>query len=193
MKNYIFILILITLNGCSSTKVLKDNFYDEDSKVNLFAFVGKKISVIPFDPNAEKIDKKIYDSISGETIIKKSHIMDMGYRCKYLIIKNVFNNPKVDTIDFVAYDHYGTPNFSKYDTVLLYISKSTTGNYFFHQKYQFDYLEKNNDGEFYGFTYDKIEKKGKIIFKNKTIVSLEDLFKKKKETVFQSLFNKNGS
>ena len=193
MRNYIFILILIVLFGCSTPKQIND-YYGENKEVNLYAFVGKKISVIEFDPNAEQIGVKVYDPKSGDTIIRKSHIMDGGFRCKYVIIKNVFNNPKVDTIDFIAYDHYGNPAFSEYETVLLYVSKSIQGNYYFHQKYQFDYLEKNSDGKFYGYMYDRIERKKRIIFKNKRIASLEDLFAKKKDEVFKSLFNnKNGS
>jgi len=188
MRKYIFILTPIILFGCSTPKKLND-YYGENEEVNLFAFVGKKISVLKFDPNAEQIEQKVYDSVSGETIIRKSYIMDAGYRCKYAIIKNVFNNPKIDTIDFVAYDHYGNPEFSKYETVLLYVSKSPKGNYYFHQKYQFDYLENNSEGKFYGYTYEKKEKKKRIIFKNKKIASLEDLFTKKKEEVFKSLFN----
>jgi len=188
MKNYFFLLILSILFGCSAPKQIND-YYAENDEVNLFAFVGKKISVIEFDPNKEQIGKKIYDSLSGDTIIRKSYSMDGGYRCKYVIIKNVFNNPKIDTIDFVAYDHYGNPAFSKYETVLLYVSKSPNGNYYFHQKYQFDYLENNSQGKFYGYTYEKKERKKRIIFKNKKIASLEDLFTKKKEEVFKSLFN----
>ena len=188
MKNYFFLLILSILFGCSTPKQIND-YYAENDEVNLFAFVGKKISVIEFDPNKEQIGKKIYDSLTGDTIIRKSYIMDGGYHCKYVIIKNVFNNPKIDTIDFVAYDHYGNPAFSKYEITLLYISKSQNGNYYFHQKYQFDYLENNSEGKFYGYTYEKKERKKRIIFKNKKIASLEDLFTKKKEEVFKSLFN----
>lgn len=152
MKNYNYILFFIVfLSGCSTPKQIND-YYNENIDVNLFAFVGKKISVIKFDPNAEQFGEKIYDSISGDTIIRKSYIIDSGYRCKYKIIKNVFNNPKVDTIDFEAYDHYGIPAFSKHETVLLYVSKSSKGKYF-HQKYQFDYVEKNTDGSYYGYIY----------------------------------------
>ena len=192
MRNYILIFILFTLFGCSTPKQLNDNFYSENKELNLFAFVGKKISIIKFDPNVEQVGEKNYDSISGDTLIKKSYIMDRGFRCKYAIIKNVFNDPKIDTIDFVAYDHYGNPGFAKYETVLLYVSKSSKGNYYFHQKYQFDYLEKNSDGKFYGYIYDIIQRKKRIVFKNKRIASLEDLFTKKKEEVFKQLFNKNS-
>ncbi|WP_298147604.1 hypothetical protein [Flavobacterium sp.] len=194
MRNYFYYIALIALFGCSTQKQLSDDFYNEDKNVNLFAFVGKKIAVVSFDAEAEQLGEKVYDAKTGDTIIQKSIIMDSGSRCKYVIIKNVFNNPKIDTIDFVAYDHYGIPNFSKYETVLLYVSKSSKGNIFFHQKYQFDYLEKNNDGQFYGYTYDKIERKKRIIFTNKRKASLEDLFKKRKTEVFKSLFeDKSGS
>lgn len=193
MRNYIFVITLIILFGCSTPKQLNYNFYGENKEVNLFAFVGKKISIIKVDPNLEEKGEKIYDSLSGDTIIKKSYIMDAGFRCKYVVIKNVFNNLKLDTIDFAAYDHYGNPGFAGYETVLLYVSKSSKGNYYYHQKYQFDYLEKTSDGKFYGYSYDRIERKKRIIFKNKKIASLEDLFAKKKEEVFKPLFNKNGS
>ena len=132
MRDYFFFITLIFLLGCSTPKQLNYNFYNENKDVNLFAFVGKKISVVEFDPNAEQMGEKVYDTINGDTLIKKSYIMDVGFLCKYAIIKNVFNNPKIDTIDFVAYDHYGYPRFAEYETVLMYVSKSSKGNYFFH-------------------------------------------------------------
>ena len=189
MRNYIFIFLLISLFGCSTPKQFTD-YYMEDNQVNLFAFVGKKISIINFNPNTEQIGEKVYNSISGDTLVQKSHIMDFGYRCKYLIVKNVFNNPKVDTIDFVTYDHYGRPAFSEFENVLLYVSKNAKGNYFFHQKYQFDYLKKNRKGIFYGYTYDRKVTKKRVLFKNKKYACLEDLFLKKKNEAFKSLFEK---
>lgn len=193
MKFFFFVLILISLLGCSTPKLLNDSFYLDNEEVNLFAFVGQKISIVEFNPNDEKVGEKFYDSISGETVTKKSYIMDRGFRCRYKIVKNVFNDPKVDTIDFVAYDHYGKPRFSEYDTVLLYVSKSKDGSYYLHQKYQFDYLEQNSNGIFYGYQYDRVERKKKTIFKNKRIASIENLFVEKKEEVFKSLFKENDN
>ena len=193
MRKHIFIIILITSFGCSAPKQLNDDFYVENKDVNLFAFVGKKISVVGFNPNAEKNSETVYDSLSVHALIKKYYIMDRGFRCKYVIIKNVFNDLKIDTIDFIAYDHYGNPGFSEHETVLLYVSKNLKGDSYFHQKYQFDYLERNRKGTFYGYMYDRIERKNRIVIKNKRIASLEDLFTKKKEEVFKSLFNKSGS
>ncbi|NRT14781.1 hypothetical protein HNP99_001125 [Flavobacterium sp. 28A] len=187
LRNYSIFLIFLSFFGCSTSKQLT-NYYTEDKAVNLFAFVGKKIAVKAFDPNAAQIVEKNYDSITGETLIKKSYIMDHAYRCKYVIIKNVFNNPKLDTIDFVAYDHYGSPSFAEFETVLLYVSKSAKGNDYFQQKYQFDYLEKNSDGIFYGYSNTRKVSKKRILFKKNRMASIEELFKNKKEEVFQSLF-----
>lgn len=188
MRKYIFILTLIVLFGCSTPKQLNDN-YSEDKNINLYAFVGKKISVTEFDPNAEQKGETIVDKVTGEKNVRKSLIMDLGFRCKYLVVKKVFNNLENDTIDFLAYDHYGRPIFEESEYVLLYISKSSKGNYFFHQKYQFDYLEKNDKGIFYGYTRKVKHKKDHTVYMPKKIASLEDLFNRKKEEVFKGLFN----
>jgi|LakMenEpi03Aug12_release.lakeMendotaPanAssembly.Ray.scaffolds.fasta_scaffold748677_1 hypothetical protein len=193
MKNYLAILILLSLNGCSPPKKILSNYHSEDKNVNLYAFVGKKISVTEFDPNAENKGEEVIDKVTGEKIIRKNYIMDAGFRCKYLILKNVFNNLENDTIEFVAYDHYGRPHFEEQEYVLLYISKSSKDNQYFHQKYQFDYLEQNPEGIFYGYTYTIKQRKKYITYKNKKMASLEDLFNKKKEEVFKNLFKKNAS
>ncbi|MDX5345900.1 MAG: hypothetical protein LPJ89_07855, partial [Hymenobacteraceae bacterium] len=89
---------------------------------------------------------------------------------KYRIIKPVFNDLKVDTIDFIAYDHYGRPGFEKSKNVILYISKSEKGDYYVHQKYQYDPVVQNRKGSWKG-------EKGK---------SIEKLFNAKKEGVFKA-------
>lgn len=193
MRFFFLAVILVSAWSCSTPKLLNDSFYLENKDVNLVAFIGQKISIDQFDPNEGKVGEKVYDSISGDTVIRKSFIMDLGFRCQYKIIKNVFNDPNIDTINFVAYDHYGKPSFSEYDTVLLYVSKSIDGNYYFHQKYQFDYLEQNSNGTFHGYQYDRIERKRRTIFKNKRITSIENLFLDKKEKVFKSLFDENAN
>lgn len=153
MKNLITYFLFLSL-GCFAQNIKEDNFYEENTSVNLFAFVGKKISVIEFDPNTEKVEKVEIDSITGEKTIHKSYIMDKGFKCKYLISRKVFNDIKKDTIDFVAYDHYGSPGFEDYENVLLYVSKSDDGKYYFHQKYQYDPLFEDKKGELFGcFTF----------------------------------------
>ena len=191
MKNYLILMLVYGLFGCSTQKkVVSDNYFAEDKSVNLFAFVGKKISVIEFDPNAKKEEKTSIDSLTGEKKIDRSYVMDLGFRCKYLIQKNVFNRLETDTIDFVAYDHHGRPNFEKSEFVLLYISKSQKGNYYVHRKYQYDYLRKNSEGIFLGFIYTIKKSKKFIRYKNRRIASLETLFKQKKKEFFEDLFKK---
>ena len=141
-----------------------------DSSINLFAFVAQKISLEEFDPNYKQPIKVEVDSTTGDTIVtKRSFIMDNAFEVKYKIIQAVFNDLKTDTIVFKAYDHYGRPAFEMYSTVLLYISKSEDGSYYFHQKYQFDPLYKTKNRSWTG-------KNGE---------SLQKLFNIKKKTVFK--------
>jgi hypothetical protein len=141
-----------------------------DTSINLYAFVGEKVSVTEYDPNAE-YNKPLnieIDSTTGDSIVKRrSYIMDNAFEAKFKILVPVFNDLKVDTIFFKAFDHYGRPAFEKFSQVLLYVSRSENGNYFFHQKYQYDELKR---------------KKETWVGKNGE--SLLDLFEQKKKTVF---------
>jgi hypothetical protein len=126
------------------------DYYKEDSTVNLFAFIGKKIAMEEFDPNARKANKIEIDPETGDTIIRIPFVMDRTFKLKYKVIKNLYNNLKVDTIEFVAYDHYGEPDFAEYKNVILYISKSTDSSYYFHQKYQYNEIHKTKSNEWIG-------------------------------------------
>ncbi|MFT3796553.1 hypothetical protein [Flavobacterium sp.] len=128
----------------------KANFYEENSNVNLFAFIGKKISVQEFDPNAGKKEIVETDSITGEQFVRKSITMDNAFKCKYVVIEKIFNDLKNDTVEFIAYDHYGRPGFDNYENVILYISKTKDGKGYFHQKYQYDPLFKKK-GKTFGY------------------------------------------
>ncbi|KGO91248.1 hypothetical protein Q766_19010 [Flavobacterium subsaxonicum WB 4.1-42 = DSM 21790] len=118
---FIILLLLFALQGYSQ----KTNFYEEDTKVNLFAFIGQKISIEEFDPNLDnkktiiEIDKNTGDTV---TSVKTSYSMDRAFIAKYKVIQPVFNNLKQDTISFAVYDHYGTPEFAEFDNVIIYIS-----------------------------------------------------------------------
>jgi hypothetical protein len=164
-------LFLIISNSCFSQIKSKEVRMLVDTTVNLYAFVGQKISLVEYDPNKDYSNPKGFeiDSTSGDTIIRRSYIMDYAFDAKYRVFQGVFNDLKTDTVQFKAFDHYGRPGFEKYSTVLLYISKSEKGNFYFHQKYQFDPVFKGKNGEWVG-------KNGE---------SLEQLFKEKKQTVFK--------
>ena len=102
--------------------------YGVNDNNHLFVFVGEKISVTPLP--------------------HERGLMDIGFIAKYSIIKKVYGHFAADTIEFVAYDHYGTPAFSKFKNVLLYVS-ADSGMYY-HQKYLYNDVYKTKDGRWAG-------------------------------------------
>jgi hypothetical protein len=105
----------------------------QTDKDRLFVFVGEKISVIPFKPKLAK----------GTTP------MDNAFKARYKVIQTVFGNYDNDTIDFEVYDHYGDPPFSKFEFVLLYVTKGNDGK-LYHEKYMYSDVYKTVDGRWAG-------------------------------------------
>lgn len=102
--------------------------YGLNDTTRLFAFVGEKISVDPLPHEKGSLDN--------------------GFKAKYAILKKVYGSFPRDTIEFVAYDHYGTPAFSKFKNVLLFVS-ADSGTYY-HQKYMYNDVYKTKDGRWAG-------------------------------------------
>lgn len=161
-KTLLFFLIIIStfLVGCESAYIVTSKNIKHggaNKNINLYAFVGKKISVTEFDPNENQEDvptgKYEIDEETGDTlkVLNKSYVMDRAFKCKYKVIRKMFNYLETDTVEFVAYDHYGTPGFAERDTVILYLSKSKDGNHYFHQKYQYDNVYLNKKGHYYSY------------------------------------------
>ena len=141
---FISVIIVTLLFGCSNqsgdtTHIKKaptiidtprsfvKNYGINDTTL-LFAFVGEKISV--------------------DHLPSKQNSFDNGFKAKYLILKKVYGNFSQDTIEFVAYDHYGMPPFSKFKNVLLYVS-ADSGTYY-HQKYMYNDVYKTKEGRWAG-------------------------------------------
>lgn len=103
------------------------NYGTNDSN-RLFVFVGEKLSV--------------------ECLPHKEGSMDNCFKAKYAILKKVYGDFPEDTIEFVAYDHYGIPFFSKFKNVLLYVS-ADSGTYY-HQKYMCNDVYKTKEGRWAG-------------------------------------------
>jgi hypothetical protein len=99
------------------------NYGASDSN-RLFVFVGEKIFV--------------------EQLPNDRASMDAGFRAKYAILQRLYGEFPEDTIEFVTYDHYGTPAFSMFKHVLLYVS-ADSGDYY-HQKYLYNDVYKTKDG-----------------------------------------------
>ncbi len=151
---FVFFIILIF---CKSTKVGKESeFKISNESVNLYAFIGEKISVIEFDPNENNTRIEI-DTISGDTIRRVSYSMDYGFKNKFKVIRNVFNELETDTIEFIAYNHYGRPKFENYENVLLYISLNKEKGYYYHQKYQSQQVKKDKNGIWKGINGESIK------------------------------------
>jgi hypothetical protein len=102
--------------------------YGVNESNHLFAFVGEKISVEPLP--------------------HKQSSMDYGFKAKYRILEKAYGNFPEDTIEFVAYDHYGIPSFSTFKNVLLYVSAN--GGTYYHQKYLYNDVYKTNEGRWAG-------------------------------------------
>jgi hypothetical protein len=64
------------------------------------------------------------------------------------VLQSVYGNYSLDTIEFIAYDHYGGPDFSKYKNVLLFVSERR-GKYI-HEKYLFFDVYKTKDNRWAG-------------------------------------------
>jgi len=123
-------LILICLIACRNNTgnlrplISKDTTNLLEKANTLFVFVGEKIKVenMPWEPG----------------------LMDTKIKAKYKILERIYGEYPGGVIEFMAYDHYGTPEFTKYKHVLLYLSKGEEG--WFQEKYVFDPLFKTKDG-----------------------------------------------
>lgn len=141
----LLIIAFVTVMGCNS--VGHELFYEVNDQVNLYSFIGKKISVTEFNPD-ERYNQIKVDSLTGDTIDYGGRFMDRAFDAKYLVVEDIFNDLMVDTIDFIVFNHYGRPLFEDYEYVLLYLSSYDGG--FFLQKYQFDIVEKSKAGVWRG-------------------------------------------
>jgi hypothetical protein len=133
-------LILITISLFFSTLCRSQTIDD-----TLFVFIGEKISI-----------KRIYPKPDSNSVIFYE-----GYKAKYKIIKSIYGQCSSDTIEFEAYDHYGKPPFSKYENVMLFVTKHEGKLY--HEAYQYFDVYKTKNGRWassykprdYGHTLNK--------------------------------------
>ena len=110
--------------------------FGQSKNDSLIVFVGEKIEV------AYSAEKKLITFI--DTIISdldttyKEHygvISDSRYLAKYKVLELINGAFEKDTIEFIVYDHYGEPSFSKYKNVLLFVRHY--GDNLYHEKYQY--------------------------------------------------------
>ena len=179
-----FIFCLVACNETtpiSKTPLIqKDTTKKLEKENTLFAFVGEKIDIAE-----DKDSKNVFDNV---------------YIAKYKILQRVYGLYSSDTITFKVFDHYGCPEFTKYKTVLLYISKGK--NYYYLEKYQYNEVYKTLDDRWAGYSNDYFNQidtfkkilPQKILFKNGAPRDsgnyIEDLFLLKKNGVlaYRGLF-----
>lgn len=101
---------------------------EENSKY--FAFIGEKISLTPV-PQKE-----------GEMAF------DAEFLAKYRVVEPYWGTYKGTEIEFTVFDHRGTPRFSQYQHVLLYVVRHE-GKYY-HAKYQYSPLCRTKSGQWAG-------------------------------------------
>lgn len=142
--------ILILLIGCKSNNVnsVTDIIIKNDS-INLYAFIGKKIKFSQTLPDEIKQWFEI-DSITKDTIRYKTQNFDSKFEAKYKVVKNLFNDLKTDTIDFIVYDHFSLQRVDSSEYVILYIFLDKKSGIYYNYKYQFQPIEKANDGTYIG-------------------------------------------
>lgn len=121
----------------------------QSRKDSLIVFVGE-IMEVKYSPEERK--EELVDTVirNGEKAAMKtvSISMDSRYVAKYRILKVIFGTYKADTIEFIAFDHYGQPAFSEYKTVLLYVSNFNGELY--HEKYMYSGVYQTIDGRWAG-------------------------------------------
>lgn len=145
---------------------------------SLIVFVGEKIDVheLKFENPVKR------EVIKGEdTLIYSTIFMNAKFTAKYKIIKLLNGHYKADTIEFIAWDHYGIPAFSKYENVLLFVYPHKDG--LVHETYQFVpvYLTNRNRwaGAYQADDYSRIDedddiKPQKISFKKDVLINLKN-------------------
>lgn len=125
---------------------------------------------------AEKIDVKRIDPYYCGNLVS----FDGQYVSKYKLLKTIYGTVLPDTINFTAFDHYGTPKFSYYKYVMLFLSEYCGKLY--HEKYQFFDVYPTKDGRWARpgdpYRYDKHWQKDiqivKLNFKDNLSFDIED-------------------
>lgn len=103
-----------------------NNLIAQTKDDSLYVFVGEKISVERINDPSKRI------------------MFDAAFITRYKIVQKIYGNYKADTITFKTFDHYGTPLFSKYKNVLLFVHNYKDSLY--HVKYQYFDVYKTMNG-----------------------------------------------
>lgn len=127
-----FAAVLAVATGLACAPVLADEPRTARGE-NLVVFIGQKISLVAQAPRP-----------CANCMIMYSH-----YLATYRVVEQVHGKALGESLTFDVYDHYGEPAFSRYETVLLFVSRLRDGSWQ-HERYLFNDLYKATDGQWYG-------------------------------------------
>lgn len=99
---------------------------------NLVVFVGRKVDV----------RAAASDAPAGLILL------DNKFHARYRVLEVLCGDLDSGEVAFDVYDHYGSPAFAAFETVLLFLSRD--GDRFFHQKYQYRDVYLTVDGSWAG-------------------------------------------
>ena len=131
MKLFLVIISFVLLESCKNNHTplfKKDNTDIKERHNNLLVFVGELIKCVELPQQGGSMDAK--------------------FKATFKILQTVYGDYALDTIEFVAYDHYGVPRFSKYKNSLMFVTKHS--DQYFHEKYQFNDVYKTKQGKWAG-------------------------------------------
>ena len=105
----------------------------EKSGVRLIVFVGSRIDIRPVGTAQPPL---------------QPFLLDQKFVATYKVLQVLCGSSSSPQIEFDVYDHYGTPAFAAFDTVLLYVSEQ--GGHLVHEKYLYDPVYRTEDGSWAG-------------------------------------------
>nr|WP_293837103.1 hypothetical protein [uncultured Arsenicibacter sp.] len=175
--------------------------FGQDRKDSLLVFVGQKIEVTYSPLPEETTPPRVLTAIAGNDTIYFSDVSintDSRYVAKYKILQMVHGSYKADTIVFFAFDHYGIPPFSQYQTVLLFVS--TYNGALYHEKYQFYSLYRTKNGK-WASPYPSVDynhpfndsitvKPERILFKEKVSYPVDNLTSENRKRLYPAPYYK---
>lgn len=118
--------ILVLISQASAQIVGFDPSNRIESEDDLFVFVGKLVQ-IEYEERPT-----VSESPDHHVII----VMDGKYNVRVEVLQQLHGSFVEDTIDFNAYDHYGTPNFTNSEFFVMYLRQYDDG--LVHVKYTYD-------------------------------------------------------
>ena len=170
-----------------------NSLFGQTAKDSLLVFIGERIEVkySPEEKNESPVDT-IIEGNDTSYVRQVSISRDGRFIAKYKILQMIHGSYKTDTIEFFVFDHYGEPAFSKYQTVMLFVSYDNSLLY--HEKYQYFKLYMTENGKWaspypsgdynHPFKDSITVKPEKIIFKGEVSFNVEKINERgKKNTV----------